>query len=275
MFKGVKSALYRRRDWLGKYTLLDILLTVVSIVGFVVVWEILALIIDNPYLPTPVMVANAFIHSFQFRDPVSGYTMWTNIQSSLNRFIQGFAIAIILAVPLGLLIGYSRIGNALVTPVIEMMRPIPPIAWVPFLFVVLGAIWGPIITIFIGVFFPVISNVVFGVRSVDPPLIDAAKTLGAKRSTLFAKVIFPYTIPYLMAGVTIGLGIGWMCIVAAEMIGVQGGGVGSYILNMSNIGAYPEMFAGMTVIAILGISTVGGASYIQRKLSKWMGVSRK
>ena len=106
--------------------------------------------------------------------------------------------------------------------------------------------------------------------SVEPQLIDAAET-GASKSDLFAKVVFPYTVPYLMTGIRIGLGIGWMCIVAAEMIGARGGGVGIYILTRATVGRYDYMFAGMVVIAALGLLTVEAASYVERRVSKWMG----
>ena len=129
------------------------------------------------------------------------------------------------------------------------MRPIPPIAWVPLFFVAFGLFIGPVMTIFLGAFFPLVTNVMFGVKSVEPALLDAAKTLGASRMTIFTKVVFPYTIPYLMTGVTVGLGIGWMCIVAAEMIGARGGGIGAIILRNGDIGLYEYMFAGMLMIA--------------------------
>ncbi|HSV42002.1 MAG TPA: ABC transporter permease subunit, partial [Methanomassiliicoccales archaeon] len=113
-----------------------------------------------------------------------------------------------------------------------------------------------------------------GVKSVEPQLIDAAKTLGGSRSDIFAKVVFPYSIPFLMTGIRIGLGIGWMCIVAAEMIGAKGGGVGLYILNQANIGRYEFMFAGMVVIAALGLITTEAAGYIERKVSDRMGARK-
>jgi NitT/TauT family transport system permease protein len=256
-------------------TFSDLVISAVSLIAFVVIWHLASIYLNTAYLPTPGEVANAFFNSFSVKDPVSGVTMWKNLESSLYRFLVGFLLALFVAIPIGLFMGSYRVAEAVGKPIVEIFRPIPPLAWAPFFFVVFFAFWGPVMVIFLGVLFPLLSNIIFGVKNVEPQLIDAAKTLGASRTTMFVKVIFPYTIPFLMAGITIGLGIGWMCIVAAEMIGVEGGGIGLYILNQSNIGNYPYMFAGMAVVAVLGIITVGGASYLERRLSKWMGVSRK
>jgi NitT/TauT family transport system permease protein len=168
--------------------------------------------------------------------------------------------------------GFSKVADTFGRTIVEIFRPIPPIAWAPFFFIVAGVFWGPIMPVFLGVFFPVLSNVIFGVKSVDPLLLDVAKTQGASKPTLFRKVILPSTIPYLMTGIRIGLGIGWMCIVAAEMIVAQGGGVGLYISQMSLVGKYDYMFAGMVVIAILGILTMELSGYIERRVSRRMGM---
>jgi len=127
--------------------------------------------------------------------------------------------------------------------------------------------------IFVGVLFPLLSNIYFGVKSVDPILMDAARTQGASRLQIFTKVVFPYTIPFLMTGIRIGMGIGWMCIVAAEMIGAQGGGLGYYIITQAlTLGLYDKMFAGMIVVAILGLLTTGIMQYLENVTNRRMGI---
>ena len=249
-----------------------IAITVTSLVVFVIVWWVIALQLDLAYVPTPDRVFAAFINSFQVPDMSLGTTMWDNIGASMQRFAIGFALALILAVPIGLLMGYFRVVDMFLMPLVEIFRPIPPIAWVPVFLLIFSLFWGPVMVILIGVFFPLLSNVVFGVRSVDKSLIDAAKTMGAKRTHMFTKVILPYTVPYLMTGITIGLGIGWMCIVAAEMIGAVGGGVGYYIQYTESLGKFDYMYAGMAVIAILGILTVGVSRIVEKQLNRRMGV---
>lgn len=199
--------------------------------------------------------------------------MWQNIYASLQRFILGFLLALVVAVPLGLAMGYSKLFDLVAKPVVEVFRPIPPIAWVPFFIAVFLYFWGPVMVIFIGVLFPLLSNIYFGVKSVEPILLDAARTQGASRLQLFTKVVFPYTVPFLMTGIRIGMGIGWMCIVAAEMIGGVGGGIGMYIDLQARLGWYDRMFAGMIVIALLGISTTGIMQYFENLTNRRMGVS--
>ncbi|MGD0057197.1 MAG: ABC transporter permease [Methanomassiliicoccales archaeon] len=251
----------------------SVAITIISLAVFLAGWWALSSIFPSAYFPSPYKVGVALINSFENPDPnFGGLTMWDHMSQSLGRFLWGFVVAFVLALPLGLLLGFSKVAENLGKPIVEIFRPIPPIAWAPFFFVIFGVFWGPILPVFLGVFFPVLSNVIFGVKSVDPLLLDVAKTQGASKLALFRKVILPSTIPYMMTGIRIGLGIGWMCIVAAEMIVAPGGGIGLYISIMSLVGRWDYMFAGMVVIAILGILTAGLSGYIERRVSKWMGI---
>jgi NitT/TauT family transport system permease protein len=195
------------------------------------------------------------------------------IISSLIRVFWGFLIALALAFPLGIIMGRIGAAEALGRPIVEMFRPIPPLAWVPIFLLVFGSFWGPAGIVFLGAFFPILLNVMFGVKSVDPMLIDAARTLGAKRSHVFTKVIVPSSIPYLMTGVTVGLGVAWMCIVAAEITPLKGGvGLGYYILYSAQNLTYDLTYATMIVIGILSMLTTGVAALVERRVSKWMGL---
>jgi len=248
------------------------LVTIVSLAMFVITWWIVAILADLVYLPSPPRVVDALIDSFVYEDPNLGVTMWQNIWASLQRFGLGFVLAFLVAVPLGLVMGFSKIFNLFAKPVVEVFRPIPPIAWVPFFIAIFFYFWGPVMVIFIGVLFPLLSNIVFGVKSVEPILLDAARTQGASRFQIFTKVVFPYTIPFLITGIRIGMGIGWMCIVAAEMIGGVGGGIGFYINLQASLGLYTNMFAGMIVIAILGLMTTGIMQYLENVTNRRMGI---
>ncbi len=223
------------------------------------------------YVPYPWEVLEAFYLSF-WSHPVSGLYMGSHVYASLKRIVAGFVLAFALAVPTGLLMGRLWTAEAVGKPVVELFRPIPPLAWIPIFLVVFGIFWGPIGIVFLGVFFPILLNVQLGARSVDPTLIDAARTLGTRKFDIFLKVVLPSTVPYLMTGVTVGLGIGWMCIVAAEMLGAVGGGVGYFIFTAAGNSQYPYMYAGMLMIGILSILTTGVAGLFERRLSKWMGM---
>jgi NitT/TauT family transport system permease protein len=251
----------------------------VSIAAFIVAWQLYSTYLHQGnlsykgYVPYPIDVAKALHSSFVHRDPITNLTMWSHIGASLERILYGFLMALAAAVPLGLLMGTFRTADALGRPIVELIRPIPPLAWIPIFIVVLGVFSGPVAIVFLGIFFPLLLNVIFGVRSVDQNLIDAARTLGSNRSQLFVKVVLPFTVPYLMTGISVGLGIGWMCIVAAEMVGNYGGGVGFFINDMAVRGQFEFMYAGMIVIGLLGILTTGVASAFGRRLSKWMGMT--
>jgi len=188
--------------------------------------------------------------------------------------LLGYAIALVIGFPAGLLMGSYWSADALGRPILEMFRPIPPLAWVPVFVFVFGALWGPVGIVFLGAFFPILINVMFGVKSVDPSLVDAARTLGARRRDIFVKVTMPTTIPYLMTGLKVGIGIAWMCIVAAEAIGLRGGaGLGYYIsLSSLQFGLWPQTYATMIVIGILSMVTTGLASLLEQRFYKWSGM---
>ncbi|MHC1710295.1 MAG: ABC transporter permease [Methanomassiliicoccales archaeon] len=261
------------KELLNKPLIKNSIVTVISLSMFILTWWAVSILANLVYIPTPWEALDALVLSFVEVDPNLGITMWQNIYASLRRFVLGFLLALALAIPLGLAMGYSKIFELLAKPVVEVFRPIPPIAWVPLFILVFAYFWGPIMVIFVGVLFPLLSNIYFGVKSVDPILLDAARTQGASRLQIFTKVVFPYTIPFLMTGIRIGMGIGWMCIVAAEMIGVQGGGLGYYILTQAlTLGLYDRMFAGLIVVAILGLLTTGIMQYLENVTNRRMGI---
>ncbi|MBE0518328.1 MAG: ABC transporter permease [Thermoplasmata archaeon] len=255
-----------------------IVLGLLSICVFILAWHTLAWYLKDTgssvayLMPYPAEVAEAFIDSFMSRDPATHLYMHDHIISSLKRIVLGFMLALVIALPAGMLMGAMKGAEAIGKPIVEIFRPIPPLAWIPLSMLMFGIIWGPIWIVFLGIFFPILLSVMFGVRSVDTVLIDAAKTLGARRTDVFTKVILPYTLPYLMTGIKVGLGIGWMCIVAAEMMGAVGGGVGYYIWASSTVGRYEYMYAGMAVIGLVSVLTTGIAGQIERRVYKWMGM---
>jgi NitT/TauT family transport system permease protein len=258
-----------------------LVLGAVSVALFVVLWAVVSQYLADSgdriseYVPGPGEVAEAFVRSFV--EPVPGleYTrMGDMIASSLVRVFWGFLLALAVALPVGLAMGSFRAAEAMGKPLVEVFRPIPPLAWVPVFLMVFKSFWGPIGIVFMGVFFPILLNVVFGVRSVDQRLIDAAKTLGAKKGAVFTKVVIPTIVPYMMTGVKVGLGVGWMCIVAAEMMPIQGGtGVGYYVwLSGVSYGRWDYTYATMLVIGLLSILTTGVAELIEKRVSRWMGM---
>ncbi len=249
------------------------MITVTSLTMLVLAWWLGAVTLDITFLPTPLRVYEAFWRLIDVGDIATGLTLQDHIVASLRRFAGGFLIAFAVAVPLGLMMGYSRTAEEFSNPIIEVLRPIAPMAWAPLFILAMGVVTGPMMVVFIGVFFPVLSNTVFGVKKIDTHMIDAARTLGANNLQTFYKVMLPCTVPYIMNGVKIGLGIGWMCIVAAEMIMAKGGGVGYFILNNAEqVGNWPNVFVGLIIISFLGIITTGIAERVHRIIITRMGM---
>ena len=249
-------------------------IAITSLVCFVFAWWDVSLLLNSTAIPTPLETWNALVDLVVNGDSVtSGRTVWQYIGSSLKTFLLGFLLALVVAVPLGLVIGYSKTIREFANPVIEVLRPIAPIAWAPIFILAIDYTIGPILVVFIGIFFPVLTNVVFGVQKIDPNLMDAARTMGASSVQVFYKVMVPSAIPYLMNGVKVGLGVGWMCIVAAELYAPQLGGIGYYLSTMATNGLWPNAFAAIVIIAILGILTTGLAEYVHKIITKRMGMS--
>ncbi len=247
-------------------------ITVVSLVCFVFAWWDISLVAGSVAIPTPAQTWDALVELVNNGDSITGKSIWDYIASSLSTFFKGFLLALVVAVPLGLIIGYWKPVREFAMPVIEIMRPIAPIAWAPIFILAINYTLGPVLVVFIGIFFPLLTNMIFGVQKIDHNLIDAAKTMGASQLQIFVKVIIPSSIPFLMNGIKIGLGIGWMCIVAAELYAPQLSGIGFYLAEQATAGFWPGAYSAIVVIAILGIMTTGLAEYIHKFVSKRMGV---
>ncbi|NLL95015.1 MAG: ABC transporter permease [Thermoplasmatales archaeon] len=243
-----------------------------SLVVFVLLWWNLSLLLANPAIPTPQKTWSALTYLFAHGDSVSGVTMWSHISISLRRFVYGLLLAMAVAVPLGLFLGYSETLREFTMPTLEILRPIAPIAWAPIFIFTTGYVWGPILVVFVGIFFPMLTNTMFGVKKIDPNWIDAAKTMGATRVQVFTKVMFPAAVPYVMNGLRVGMGIGWMCIVASELYASFGGGIGFFVSIMAQMGYWDYVFAGIAVIAVLGLLTITVSDYVHKFIVRRMGM---
>ena len=247
-------------------------IVVASLITFVIFWWFLAAILDMTAIPTPMQTFDAFISLLNDGDPLTGVPLSNYLQKSFTTFLEGFAIAFMIAVPLGLFLGFVKPLKEFLTPIIEVLRPIAPIAWAPIFILSFGYSIGPPLVVFIGIFFPLLTNAIFGVEKIDKTLIDASRTLGANNVQIFTKVILPSAVPYIMNGVKVGLGIGWMCIVAAELYATPLGGIGFYLQEQASAGNWPGAYSVIIIIAVLGLLTTSLAEYAQKILSRRMGL---
>ena len=236
------------------------------------VWQLLSMtgVIPDYKLPSPVKVANGLMDLI-FMGMPPGHPLHIHILYSLPRVCWGYLLALAVAVPLGLAMGWSRTLHGMIDPLVEIIRPIPPLAWIP-----IAILWFGIggnsaaFIIFLGAFFPILLNTINGVRTIDPLLIEAARVLNADRRFIFLKVLIPGAIPAIMTGMRIGIGVGWMSLVAAEFTGVkQGYGLGYMIMTARDIQRSDEIIAGMLVIGAIGFTIDVGLQLAQKHLVRW------
>lgn len=246
---------------------------VIALSVFLVLWEIGSqskqwLGFTMPWIgqvPAPTAVLKAWVELLG--DP--GY--WQSWYMSTLRVLAGFFAAMLIGIPLGLFMAVNRTFNGLAFPSFEILRPIPPLAWVP-----ASIIFWPTqelsiaFVTFLGAFFTVVINVLGGAKSIDSRFFQSAQSMGSSQWDVFRRVVLPATLPSIVVGSAVGMGITWEVVVAAEMIsggggaGGAGGGLGFFIWNSYIGGAYEQIVVGMISIGIAGFAcsellrTLGG-----------------
>jgi NitT/TauT family transport system permease protein len=235
----------------------------------ILAWEALAIYLNNPViLPKVESVISILLN------PGVGIlgtgNLIENTIVSIKRVLIGFFIAGAFAIPLGLLMGYYSLINDLFDTTVELLRPIPPLAWVP-----LALAWFGIgessmhFIIFIGAFFPILINTISGVKSVPVIMIEAAKTLGGSTKDILKSVVVPASSPDILTGLRVGVGIAWMCVVAAEMLPGSDAGLGYLIMYAYSLSKMNIVVASMIIIGIIGIILDKGLRYIEKKYFCW------
>jgi len=219
------------------------------IVALLFAWWAAIVATQSLIFPTPWGVVTGAIELL-----VDG-TLWRHIGASLLRVGTGFALAVCIAVPLGLWMGWVRGAYLTLNPIFQMLRPISPIAWIP-----IAILWfgvgdaSPIYLIFISSVFPMIVQTTVGVHTIDKRYLRAAENFGVSRATLFKQVVIPAVLPQVLVGMRIGLGVAWLVVVAAEMIALRSG-LGYMIMDARNAGnRYDLVIAGMIIIGVIGLS---------------------
>ena len=215
--------------------------------------------------PTPAEVLDAAVKLAQ------SPKLWPHLSSSLLRVGAGFGLAALIGVTLGLLIGRLPLANKLLLPPLEVLRPIPAVAWIPLSILMFPSSEGSMVYItFVGALFPILLNTIHGVQHVDTRLIASAKGLGTRGWRLFTEVIAPSAAPSIVTGLSIGMGTCWFCLVTAEMIAGQYG-IGYYTWESYTVQAYPNIVVGMLVIGALGMGSSALITWLGARLMPWQG----
>lgn len=220
-----------------------------SLIFFFIVWFLISSLII--YIPNPVETIKTFFLLLFFKEPVMNTNLIEHATASIVRVITGSVIAFGIAIPLGVIMGWFKRLEVFFEVIIELLRPIPPIAWIPISIILFGKT-GQIFIVFVGAFFPALINTVHGVTHINKSMIELAKTFGAKQKQIITKIVIPASLPSILTGIRIGLGVAWMSIVAAEMMSLSARGLGYFILVMHEVGHTAEMISAMIMIGLIG-----------------------
>ena len=237
----------------------------------VLIWDRTVALSGTRLIPSPYQVA-VMMYDFAFGgvydDAFSG-TILTHIWKSMQRVYGGFFLAAVTAIPLGMMIGRIRILRQLLDPTISLLRPIPVTAWLPLSMIFFGL--GPnaaIFLVFLGAFYPILLNTMFGVRSIDPRLFEAAAMLGCSDAGMFRQIVLPASLPAVFSGLRIANGFAWILIVVGEMTGVPTG-LGSVVMDGRTLSRTDLVITGMIVIGTCGFVTDRIIVAISNRLLSW------
>lgn len=254
--RKIREAVFSRSTYRG----------IVSIIAILIFWEAGARL-GFPVLknipPLSAVLAG-------FAKAIFDLSYWGSWTSSFWRIFAGFIAAQILGIPLGLLMGTSRYFREMTLPVFEVLRPIPPLAWVP-----AAAIFWPtaemsiVFVTFLGAFFVLILNIVGGARAIDVRYIRSAMSLGSRRQDIFWRIILPATLPSIIVGMTVGIGVAWNTVIAAEMIASRSG-LGFITWRSYVTFTYPMIVVGMISIGIAGYVSSGIIRLFGDRITPWL-----
>lgn len=232
----------------------DFVLGVVGIVSFLLLWNAAAYFqwIDDRLIASPAEVISTLFTKLTDKKP-EGSVLFAHIGASLEVAFSGYLLAIGIGVPLGLLMGWYKAIDKLVGPAFELIRPVPPIAWIPLVIIFLGiGLEAKAVIVFLSAFIPALINSYTGIKLTNPVYINVSKTCGASSWTTFLRVGVPSAMPMVFAGMRISLGNAWSTLVAAEMLAANKG-LGYMILMGRTYGRVDLIIGGMLMIGMLGI----------------------
>jgi NitT/TauT family transport system permease protein len=227
-----------------------LILEITSVASAIIIWEIIASIINKKYiLPRFSEVGAAFL------ELVIEGELYRDIITSLNYFAIGMGVAIAVGIPLGIMMGWFKTFDKAVDPIIEVIRPIPPLAWIPFAILWFGLTkYAAGFVIFVGAVFPILVNTYTGFRNTPRVLVESGKVLGCtKNMDLIFRIALPAALPSIATGIRVGMGVGWMCVVAAELFGVSTYGIGWKIWHWNDLHHMDLVLTYMLVLGMIAL----------------------
>lgn len=242
---------------------------VVSISVLIVIWELIVLTgrFEKSLLPSPAVVFTGM--SKMIMDGI----LFSNLGVSIARFLTGYLLAVLVGVILGLLLGWNKNVWSYIDPIIQVLRPVSPIAWFPFIVLWFGIGDAPaVVIIFIAAFYPILLSTVSGVGNVDAIYMKVADNFGIKQPELLFKIILPSAFPLIANGLHLALGSAWVFLVAGEMVGAQSG-LGFMIIDARNSLRSDLVLAGIIIIGILGLLLDRLIRLLENRIKRQWGVT--
>ncbi|MCA0869446.1 ABC transporter permease [Seohaeicola saemankumensis] len=251
----------------------DVAMALISLTIGVLIWHLVTEInldfyINFSNVPSPVKVFTAFF------DHIQTEIFWTHIGVSMRRILISYSLATVLGISIGLMMGRSRLARAFIMPYIEVIRPIPAVAWIPLAILMWPTEESSIIYItFLGALFPIVLNTLHGVEQTPEVLVRAVQSLGASRWAVFRHVVIPAALPSIAAGLAIGMGVSWFSLLAGEIISGQYG-IGYFTWDAYSLINYQDIVVGMLVIGGLGTASTAAIKLLTKPMLKWQKRAR-
>ena len=249
----------------------NLLVSLVTIAVLLAIWAVATSYfhVSHLVLPSPEALGKELRDLLE--NGYAGKPLYIHIGASLFRSLTGFLCGIALAIPVGLLMGYSPTINAMLQPIFGFFRPIPPIAFIPLIIIWFGiGELGKVLLIFAAAFNYTVLNSAAGMRSVSTQLIRAGTNLGLTKRQLFTSVMLPAAMPHILTGIKTSAAVSWSILVAAELIAAQAG-LGFIIMDAGNFFRISEIFIGIAIIGLVGLMLELAISRIERRLLHWQG----
>ncbi len=239
-----------------------------SIIAFLLIWQLAVSFTSvGMLIPGPLTTFTDFFEAFVI--PIGQHTILYHVGVSLLRVLAGYVLAAVLGISIGLIMGWFKVLEAVIKPLIEVLRPIPAIAWIP-----ISIVWfglgeeSKLFIMFLSAFMVIVMNTYDGARRVDEVLVGASRMLGANNFQVFKTIVFPASVPQIFTGLQNALSVAWMTVLAAEMVRSSEGVGWIIVMGMDN-GNTAQILVGMVCISLMGFLLATVMRKIERKLCAW------
>lgn len=241
---------------------------IISIIVFLIIWELFGRKINPVFISHPTAIAKAF-----YKISIASPILLTNLKISLLALLYGFGISVVIGIPFGLLMGRIRVFEHVVDPFVNAIYATPRIVFIPLIILWFGiALKAKIVLIILLAIFPIIINTYSGVKNVERSLIDAARVFGGSQKQVLFKIILPASIPFIMAGIRLSIGMAIIGVILGEMFTALTG-LGGLLVTYANRFATDKVFSVIIVIAILGIGLTELVKWLGRRIAPWKEIS--